>query len=163
MLTLCKRRGASGKILLLSAPPPDVGHIPRVDVSDQIRSARIKLGLTQRQLAKAVGVTAGAVGQWEGGGGRSGISTDNLVAVARVLQLPVSGLVGDGRDGLTTTDPTEIAWVELYRRLSPALREIHLRLLYEQVGCDAPQKKGGPTDRVTVTAIRPGKKSAYPT
>jgi transcriptional regulator with XRE-family HTH domain len=107
----------------------------KTPISDRIRAARLRVGWTQAALAKAVGVSPGAVSQWEGAGNTpGGISVDHLQEVARVLMIPASDLLdGQTEPGLTITDEHEIAFVELYRRLTPAMRSIHLQLLYEQV------------------------------
>ena len=133
---------------LLTAGERDAGQSAIMQIGDQIRAARRRLGWTQRQLAKIVGVSPGAVAGWEGGGGGKGISTDHLAKVARVLQLPVSELLGERpNDGLLLTDKAEIAVIELFRRLPPGLRKAHLRLLYEQVGGDTPHEERRPSDR----------------
>ena len=46
---------------MLSAGKPLMAHHSRMDVSDQIRSARLKAGLSQRALAKLMGASNGAV------------------------------------------------------------------------------------------------------
>jgi transcriptional regulator with XRE-family HTH domain len=125
-----------------------------MDVGDRIRAARRNLGLSQRDVASAVGVSHGAVARWEGGGGGNGIATDNLVKIARVLQIRASSLLGEeagvDHDAIAISDPREIALIELFRRLSPKLREIHLNLLYENVGVISsgqPQQEGNPPKR----------------
>jgi transcriptional regulator with XRE-family HTH domain len=119
-------------------------------ISDRIRAARLRVGWTQAALAKAVGVSPGAVSQWEGAGALpSGISLDRLQKVARVLMIPTSDLLGgQAQAGLTLTDEQEIAFMELYRRLTPAMRAIHLQLLYEQVaGSGAAKAESHPPKR----------------
>lgn len=53
------------------------------ELGARIRAARIAQGLTQDQLARAVGVTRSAVAQWETG--RAGQIGGNLARVAQVL------------------------------------------------------------------------------
>jgi transcriptional regulator with XRE-family HTH domain len=122
-------------------------------IGDRIRAARNKIGMSQRELAAKVKVDKSAVAQWEGGGGGKGIRTANLVEVARVLQIKPSELLdGDDRlDSLTTTSPQEIAVITLYRLLSPALQDVHLRLLYAQTGSGhPPEQESRPGDRKIV-------------
>jgi transcriptional regulator with XRE-family HTH domain len=72
--------------------------LPIMAIGDQIRAARTRLGMTQRALATRIGVDKSAVAQWEGGGGGKGIRTQNLVKVARVLQIKPSSLLGEDTD-----------------------------------------------------------------
>lgn len=56
-----------------------------------IRDAREAKGLTQEQFAKLVGVTQGAVAQWENG--MTHPSFDKLMKIADVLEVPLDELV----------------------------------------------------------------------
>ena len=56
-----------------------------------IRDAREAKGLTQEQFAKLVGVTQGAVAQWENG--MTHPSFDKLIMIADVLEVPLDELV----------------------------------------------------------------------
>ena len=56
-----------------------------------IREAREAKGMTQEQVAKMVGVTQGAVAQWENG--LTHPSFDKLVRIADVLEVPLDELV----------------------------------------------------------------------
>lgn len=58
----------------------------------KIREARSNLGLTQSELAKALHVTAGAVGQWEIGLTKPRL--DKLTALSAILNLSLSELLG---------------------------------------------------------------------
>lgn len=60
-------------------------------VAMRILRAREARGLTQEELAKILGVTAGTVCAWETG--RHGIRVGRLKAVARALEVEVSELV----------------------------------------------------------------------
>jgi transcriptional regulator with XRE-family HTH domain len=110
--------------------------LPVMAIGDQIRAARIRLGMTQRALATQIGVDKSAVAQWEGGGGGKGIRTQNLIEVARVLQIKPSELLGEdtAADTMNLTDQREMTVVTLYRHLTESLRVIHLQLLYSHAG-----------------------------
>lgn len=56
-----------------------------------IKEARKALGLTQEQLAKALGVTQGAVAQWENG--ISHPAFEKLPQVASVLNMTIDELM----------------------------------------------------------------------
>src|SRR5271170_1097962 len=65
-------------------------------IGERIRLARQERGLTQEQLAEAVGVTRSAVAQWETG--RAGQVTGNLSRIAAVLEVGVGHLMfGDDK------------------------------------------------------------------
>lgn len=66
----------------------------RLEVARTIRQARIARDLTQVELARALGVTQSAVGQWESG--RTRPDPSHFQAISRVLGVPVSALVGAG-------------------------------------------------------------------
>src|ERR1035437_2930538 len=53
------------------------------ELAARIRAARLAQGLTQEQLARAVGVARSAVAQWETG--RAGQVGSNLARIARAL------------------------------------------------------------------------------
>lgn len=56
---------------------------------ETIKRLRRAKGLTQKQVAERMGLTAPAVTQWEAGGG---IDTDNLTKLAKALETPVEVL-----------------------------------------------------------------------
>ena len=62
-------------------------------IGKRISEQRKKLGLTQEQLAEAIGVTPQAVSKWENG--RNLPDIDNLFIIAEVLKLPYSALVDE--------------------------------------------------------------------
>ena len=61
-----------------------------------IRKVRRTCGMTQKQLAEALGVTQGAVSQWETG--RGGPSAKMLKPLADVLGVTVDDLLEAGED-----------------------------------------------------------------
>lgn len=58
----------------------------------QLKSRRKALGLNQTALAEAVGVTPGAVSQWESG--LTNPSLETLVKIAAVLNVTTDELLG---------------------------------------------------------------------
>lgn len=62
----------------------------------QLKSRRKALGLNQTALAEAVGVTPGAVSQWESG--LTNPTLEMLVKIAAVLQCTVDELLHDEND-----------------------------------------------------------------
>ena len=54
---------------------------------------RVKKGLSQKEVAKELGVTRQAVSGWESG--RTQPSVEKLVALSRIFEMPVDGLCRD--------------------------------------------------------------------
>jgi transcriptional regulator with XRE-family HTH domain len=63
----------------------------RRQISERIKSARRSAGLTQRQLAEKLDVSAGAVGQWETGGVPT---AERLATLADSLRVSLDWLLG---------------------------------------------------------------------
>ena len=63
-----------------------------IELGDNIRKARKKMGLTQEELASQIGVTSQAVSRWESGAGMPDISI--IVPLARVLKVSTDTLFG---------------------------------------------------------------------
>ena len=62
----------------------------------QLKNRRKALGLNQTALAEAVGVTPGAVSQWESG--LTNPTLEMLVKISAVLQCTVDELLHDAND-----------------------------------------------------------------
>lgn len=65
-------------------------------VAEQIRFYRKQKGLTQEQMAEAMGVSVAAVSKWEQG--TSDPSTSNLCALAKLYGIPVEELLHETQD-----------------------------------------------------------------
>lgn len=65
-------------------------------IGNRVKEVRIRLGISQAELASAVGVTQSAVSQWEQGITEPGVSV--LVKVAVELRTTIDELVRDIRD-----------------------------------------------------------------
>ncbi len=92
----------------------------------RIRDVRRERGMTQDQLAGAVGVSRSAVAQWETG--RAGQVTTNLTKIASVLEVGVEFLMyGDKRMPLEPRLGDEMAILRLYRECGPEDRQLLLR------------------------------------
>lgn len=63
-----------------------------MDIGSNIRQARIAADLSQRELAKRLGVSSVAVFKWENG--KSCPSADRLPALADALGIPIGALYG---------------------------------------------------------------------
>ena len=62
-------------------------------MKDRIKAARVRIGMTQEELAKRLNVTQAAVSHWE-----QGVSFPNarlIVTLAEVLKTSVSELMGE--------------------------------------------------------------------
>ena len=93
----------------------------------RIRAARQARGMTQHDLADAVGVSRSAVAQWETD--RAGQVRANLARIAAALGVSVGYLVtGGAPDGPPAAeDATELALLRLYRACTPDDRTLLLR------------------------------------
>lgn len=79
-----------------------------MNVHQRIKAARIKLGLTFKQFGDAVGVSHGAVQQWEKPDGLAP-SRRNQPAVAKLLGITVPELMSEGALPMTTVTEVEAA------------------------------------------------------
>lgn len=71
----------------------DVPYAHRMEtIGDRIRQCRIARGMTQQQLADAVGVTKGAVSQWELGGTKN-VKLDTFLKLIAALHTTAEYLV----------------------------------------------------------------------
>ena len=95
---------------------------------ERIRNARRERGLTQDELAVAVGVSRSAVAQWETG--RAGQLSANLSRIASALGVGVEYLL-HGHDKFAPGQAgsgDELALLRLYRECAPEDRQILLRM-----------------------------------
>ena len=63
-------------------------------IGQMIRLARIKKGMTQADLAETIGVSQGAVGQWENG--MTIPRPKHIVRLSSLLEIPVDELLKAG-------------------------------------------------------------------
>lgn len=94
----------------------------------RIRNARKALGMTQGDLARAVGVSRSAVAQWETD--RAGQVRGNLSKIATVLRVSVAYLFDGGQDltaEIAAEGAVEHALLRLYRACSEDDRAFLLR------------------------------------
>lgn len=93
----------------------------------RIRDVRRERGLTQDQLAQAIGVSRSAVAQWETG--RAGQVIGNLTRIAETLGVGVEFLAhGDNKLAAAEINQgDELALLRLYRECKPEDRQLLLR------------------------------------
>lgn len=101
--------------------PADTSPGPR------IRAARLARGMTQAELAAAVGVSRSAVAQWETE--RSGQVTGNLTRIAAALGVSAAHLLQGEIAGAEPgpENATEVALLRLYRACSEDDRAFLMR------------------------------------
>lgn len=104
-----------------------------MQTGDRIRELRLQRGMTQQELADAIGCSRPAVVLWESHTRQTPLA--QLRKIAKILQAPLSELLGEWRTGEVEriTDPAEQALVELYRQMPNNLRKKHLELFAIQV------------------------------
>lgn len=101
---------------------------PAAELGARIRTARIAQGLTQDQLARAVGVTRSAVAQWETG--RAGQVGGNLARIARFLGTSAAYLLSGEQESGGAPLPLrgdEMALLRAYRDCTPDDRALLVR------------------------------------
>lgn len=126
MYSVANRRRASD---LFSANRLVLEQLSRVDLGTLIRSERQRRGWTLRTLAKALGVSHGAVAQWESGTTTPGFA--RLIDICNVFGLSVETFLGPGSPyaGQIVQDAEELALLTAYRQLSRDERDVVLRML----------------------------------
>lgn len=103
-----------------SAPrPTDPETLAPAGVGPRIRDARRQLGLTQDDLAQAVGVSRSAVAQWETD--RTGQLRTHLGRIAQTLKISVEHLLhgAASREPAIAAGGDELALLRLYRECRP--------------------------------------------
>lgn len=80
----------------------------KVAIGARIREARLQRGLSIRQMASAVGMSAGWVANVESGA--NGIDAIRLGDVARLLEVPVGFLLDTSADDATRKPATRLDW-----------------------------------------------------
>lgn len=83
-----------------------------MSVGERIRTARTKLGLSQVELAKRVGVSRGAIYQWESGNTQQ-IRHDKIPRLAAVLGISVTALQPFGGGTVAPIEKNQKSYVVL--------------------------------------------------
>ena len=112
-----------------------------MEIKDIIKTRRITLGITQAQLAAAVGVSEATVSRWESGD-ISNMKRSRIAALAKALQISPSVIMGWDEeiekaedlgyrvDALqketapTVTDERDLEMLSLLSRLTPEQKEM---------------------------------------
>lgn len=104
-------------------------------INDLIKSRRLELGLTLRQVADATGVSEATVCRWESGS-IGDMRRNRIVALANILRLSPAELAGgEPQESISSVfaryglSEREILLVEKVLALDSEKREIALRML----------------------------------
>ena len=109
-----------------------------MSIGDRIREARVAAGLTQRELAKALGMSHGVIAHWE-----SGFRHPNVDTVCRIADLtmkePAWLLIDEihGNYQQHQILPEEAELLDTFRRMSKRQRENLLKLVRVTFGISA--------------------------
>lgn len=100
------------------------GPYSKEDAHDRlrIREARLRAGLTQEELAEALGISPPSVGRWERG--LVNLSVKQLLTLSEILGVPPADFIAGG-DGLTEEERELIA----HLRANPVQRKILMSTL----------------------------------
>jgi transcriptional regulator with XRE-family HTH domain len=106
-----------------------VALVRPVTLPDLIRSSRKRLGLTQVQLAKELGLSKGAVAQWETG--ETEPSVDNMAKLRDRLKIDRASEAAAGSPNgyQFVEEPEKIAWLTLFDLMSDTERLIVARMI----------------------------------
>ena len=116
---------------MLSADNQPVCQTRRMDIGSQIRAARAAQGITQRALAKALGVSHPAIAHWESGLTKPSIL--NRVDISGVLNIPFQDLLPENGAAaasgvIMVDDPVTYQIVACLRKLQPKERGMVLKV-----------------------------------
>jgi transcriptional regulator with XRE-family HTH domain len=92
------------------------------------------MGWSQRELASRLGLSPGAVAQWETEAVRPTLA--NILAMQRLFGGPATGLIGAGRSypGEVINAEEELLLLSVWRQLDPAQRQVLLHLIEGGLG-----------------------------
>ena len=99
-------------------------HVMSADFS-KLKDALARVGMTQAELARQIGVTRAAVSNWIQG--RAAPSLGHLFEIARVLNMTTSEILGD--EVLFAETKLERDTIEALREMTEAEREQILRMV----------------------------------
>ena len=119
----------SGKPYLLRATERTRIQTEQMVVGDFIRQLRNERGVTQRELAKLLGVSHSAVAQWELGETRPGAQRIIDICAAFGLSSQTFFEPGAPYHGQIVDNGDEMAVLSHFRNLDAAGREVFLRII----------------------------------
>ena len=103
--------------------------MPKNDIPAKIFHLRKKHNLTLEEVAKVVGVGKSTVRKWENGI-ISNMRRDKIALLAKALHTTPSDLMGwEDETPAPDLSESERVWIELYRKLSPDVRETFVTLV----------------------------------
>ena len=101
-----------------------------MSIHENIKAARLQLGMSEQQFAERVGVTRGAVQQWERKNGTAP-NRSRQSAVAELMGISVAELMSGGREALPPTE-SKFSYLanDLAKMLDSITDEQEKRLMY---------------------------------
>lgn len=106
-----------------------------MDIQQLLKTRRLELGLTLKQVADAAGVSEATVSRWESGS-IGNMRRDRIVALSNILRLSPAELAGgDAQESISSVfaryglSEEECELVEKVIRLEPYKRRIALKML----------------------------------
>ena len=97
-------------------------------VGENIRMLRMRQGVSQKDLARACGITFQQIQKYESAGNR--ISASRLYDIAQALEVPVGALFGDGDRDASLHDRDMRNFIQSVYRLDPADRRIIFKMAH---------------------------------
>ena len=139
--TMLSTTERSLQLEMLRTPYHGQLHYAGMEISDIIRLARRRKGLSQRALAQKMEVAPSAVGQWETGVTLPKIK--NRIDLVAILGIPFADLLPEDREGrVSSSDPQIVALVRQFGRLPAQVREsILMQVVATAEALQAPSPK----------------------
>lgn len=98
-------------------------------MAETIRMLRLQRGITQEELGKIIGVQKSAIRKYESGMVEN-IPRSSIKRMADFFEVSPSYLMGwEDETPAPELTESERAWIELYRKLSPDVRETFVTLI----------------------------------
>ena len=126
-------------------------------IGARIKSAREALDMTQTDFAKAMGRSS-SKWAWDIETGRTGLSVDELVQLARILHRPALWILGEGPDDLVRFSDVHVMATLLFRNALQRPPESPLTASRVKRGGKG---KGAATEGRIVLGISPGPLLVY--
>jgi transcriptional regulator with XRE-family HTH domain len=95
-------------------------------IANRLKSARSEKGLTQGEVADALGMERASYTQIETG--RNMLTIPNLIKLQAILGKPITYFLGLGTEDLTAE---EVYWLELYRALPEGMPKDYVMAMVE--------------------------------
>lgn len=95
-------------------------------IKNMLKTRRVELNLTMKQVAEAVGVSEGTVSRWESGE-ISNMKRSRIAALAKVLKIKPSDIIGvtsDVHETASEESETDRKFLEMLKSMTPEEKDL---------------------------------------